>query len=176
EKILGKPGTPVKLKILREGKDEPFEVNLTRGTINVETVIGVKRHDDDSWEYTIDPKNKIGYIRLTQFAPNSYADMLRVVSKMKDAGVKGLILDLRYNPGGLLTSAVEISDMFIEDGLIVTIKPRSGIGDEEAYTKRSKDMFTSFPMICMVNDLSASGSEIVAACLQDHNRAVILGE
>ncbi|MFL5338742.1 MAG: S41 family peptidase [Gemmataceae bacterium] len=176
EKILGTAGTKVKLKILREGKDEPYEVDLTRATINVETVFGVKRLDDDSWDYMLDPQSKIGYIRLSQFAPNSYIDMKRVVTQLQKNGMKGLILDLRYNPGGLLTTAVEISDMFIEDGLIVTIKPRSGAGDEEAITKTSTDKFTNFPLVCMVNDMSASGSEIVSACLQDHNRAVILGE
>jgi C-terminal peptidase prc len=176
KKILGTAGTKVKLKILREGTEEPFDVELTRGVINVETVYGVKRNDDDTWDYMLDAKNKIGYLRLSQFAPNSYDDLKRAITKLQASGLKGLILDLRYNPGGLLTSAVQISDMFIEDGLIVSIKVRSGAGDEEAYTKTSKDNYTSFPMVCMVNDLSASGSEIVAACLQDHNRAVILGE
>jgi len=97
------------------------------------------------------------------------------VKKLDKEGMKGLVLDLRFNPGGLLTSAVQISDMFIDDGLIVTIKPRSGM-EEDAYYKRSKDRYTAFPMVCMVNGLSASGSEILAGCLQDQTRAIILGE
>jgi len=87
-----------------------------------------------------------------------------------------LILDLRFNPGGLLTSAVEISDMFIDDGLIVTIKPRSGVDEEVAYSGKHEGSFLEFPMVCMVNGLSASGSEILGGCLQDHHRAVVLGE
>src|SRR5262249_34765112 len=79
----------------------------------------------------------------------------------------------RFNPGGLLDSAVHISDLFIDDGLIVTIKPRSGA--ETSYVGRSKGSYTTFPMVCLVNGYSASGSEIVAAALQDHNRAMVLG-
>src|SRR5207302_5697445 len=89
-------------------------------------------------------------------------------------GVNGFILDLRFNPGGLLTSAIEISDMFIDDGLIVTIKPR--VGREIPYQGEHEGSFLNFPMVCLVNGLSASGSEIVAACLQDHERAIIMGE
>src|SRR5262249_49024710 len=98
------------------------------------------------------------------------------VSALAKDGVKGLILDLRYNPGGLLTSAIQISDLFIDDGLIVTIKPRSSAGDEWPAIGKSKGSYLKFPMVCMVNGMSASGSEIVAASLQDHQRAVILGE
>src|SRR5207302_493077 len=89
-------------------------------------------------------------------------------------GVNGFILDLRFNPGGLLTSAIEISDMFIDDGLIVTIKPR--VGREIPYQGEHEGSFLNFPMVCLVNGLSASGSEIVAACLQDHERAIVMGE
>src|SRR5439155_25500145 len=81
--ILGTAGTKVKLKVLREGKDEPFEVELSRAVINVETVYGVKRNIDDSWDYMLDPKSKIGYVRLSQFAPNTYDDLKRVVTKMQ---------------------------------------------------------------------------------------------
>jgi len=176
KKILGVPRTIVKLRVVREGAEKPLEFEVTRGLINVETVMGVKRNADDTWEYMIDPKSKIAYVRLTQFAPRSFEDMAAVVKHLDKEGVKGLILDLRFNPGGLLTSAVQISDLFIDDGVIVKIRPRPGVEDEQVYGGKHKDSFLGFPMVCMVNGLSASGSEIVAACLQDHNRAIILGE
>ncbi|HEV3145746.1 MAG TPA: S41 family peptidase [Gemmataceae bacterium] len=175
-KILGKAKTKVRLKMVREGADKPIEFEITRGTVDVETVLGVSRKPDDSWNFMIDPKSKIAYIRLTQFAPRSFEDMSDVVKQLQKEGIKGLILDLRFNPGGLLTSAVQISDMFIDDGLIVTIKPRAGVDDEVSYSGKHADSFLDFPMVCMVNGLSASGSEILAACLQDHHRAIILGE
>jgi C-terminal peptidase prc len=176
KKILGTPRTAVKVKVVREGVAEPIVYELTRGLISVETVMGTKRNPDDSWDYIIDPDSKIAYMRLTQFSPRSYQDMVDVMKSLEAKKIKGLVLDLRFNPGGLLTSAVQISDLFIDDGVIVKIRPRPGFEDEQAYTGKHENSYLNFPMVCMVNGLSASGSEIVAACLQDHNRAMILGE
>lgn len=173
EKILGKPGTKVKVIVEREGADKPLEFEITRDVIEVETVLGSRRQENDDWDYWVDPVNKIGYIRLTSFARNSSRDLSRVLAKLKKQQLKGFILDLRFNPGGLLTSAVEISELFIGDGLIVTIKPRVG---REASYYGSLGSYLDFPMVCLVNSGSASGSEIVAACLQDHKRAIIVGE
>src|SRR5690606_28672181 len=120
------------------------------------------------------PENKICYVRLTQFSRNTYRDLSRVMKELYEkAAVKGFILDLRFNPGGLLDSAVKISDLFIGDGMIVTIKQRKG--PETSYIGRSDGSFLEFPMVCLVNGYSASGSEIVSACLQDHGRAIIIG-
>jgi C-terminal peptidase prc len=175
KKIVGKAGTKVKLTVDREGVDHPLEFEVTRGLVEVESVLGVHRKPDDSWDFVIDPESKICYVRLTSFARNTARDLARVMQYLQETvGVKGLILDLRFNPGGLLTSAVEISDMFIDDGLIVTIKPRQG--REAAYTGEHEGSMLDFPMVCLVNGHSASGSEIVSACLQDHRRAVIMGE
>jgi carboxyl-terminal processing protease len=96
------------------------------------------------------------------------------MTKLDKEGVKGFILDLRFNPGGLLDSAWKISDLFIDDGLVVTIRPRAG--RPIPFTGEREGSLLNFPMVCLVNGLSASGSEIVAACLQDHKRALILGE
>src|SRR5262249_44626593 len=150
-KILGKAKTKVRLKVAREGADKPMEFEITRGQVDVETVLGVNRKPDDSWDFMIDPKSKIAYIRLTQFAPRSFEDISEVVQQLEKEGIKGLILDLRFNPGGLLTSAVQISDLFIDDGLIVTIKPRSGVDDETAYSGKHEGSYLSFPMVCLVN-------------------------
>ncbi|MCS7045905.1 MAG: S41 family peptidase, partial [Gemmataceae bacterium] len=174
KKILGKPGTKIKIIIEREGVDKPLEFNLIRGKVEMETVVGFKRKADDHWDYVIDPENKICYVRLTQFTENTYRDLEKVMRRLtKEVGIKGFVLDLRFNPGGLLDSAVKISDLFIDDGLIVTIRPRNG--PETSYVGRSDGSYTTFPMVCLVNGFSASASEIVAACLQDHGRAIIVG-
>lgn len=173
KKILGKEGTKVKLIIEREGVEKPIELELIRGKVEVETVLGHHRTKDDSWDYVIDPENRICYVRLTQFSRNTYRDLAAVMKKLSDKGIKGFILDLRFNPGGLLDSAVKISDLFIDDGMIVTVRPRNG--PEMSYVGRSDGSYLTFPMVCLVNGYSASGSEIVAACLQDHNRAIIMG-
>jgi len=93
--------------------------------------------------------------------------------KLQKAGIKGFILDLRFNPGGLLDQAVKISDLFIDDGTIVTIRPRTG--PPTSYMGSGKGRYRTFPMVCLVNGYSASASEIVSACLQDHGRALIVG-
>jgi carboxyl-terminal processing protease len=180
KKIQGKPGTKVKLLVQRQGVAEPLEFEVRRAVIEVESVMGVKRKDNDEWDYMLDPANKIAYVRLTGFARNTFRDLRTIMSKLapengkEDDRIKGLILDLRFNPGGLLSSAVQISDLFIDDGKIVTIRPR--VGREQTEHGRHEGSHLDFPMVCLVNGMSASGSEIVSACLQDHLRAIIMGE
>lgn len=175
EKILGEPGTQIDMTVEREGVAKPLEFTITRGAIQVETVMGHKRKANDEWEYVIDPENRICYLRLTQFSRNSFRDMRKVVANLSQkGGIKGFILDLRFNPGGLLQSAVDISDLFIDDGLVVSIRPR--VGREHSFSGEHDGSFLDFPMVCLVNGGSASGSEIVSACLQDHKRAIIIGE
>jgi carboxyl-terminal processing protease len=174
KRILGEPGTKVRLIVERKGEAEPLEFEITRDVVEVETVLGHRRNDDDSWDFYVDPSSKIAYVRLTTFARNTARELSRVMKQLDEKGINGLVLDLRFNPGGLLTSAVEICDLFVSDGLIVTIKPR--VGREARYPGRKGTDYVNFPMVCLVNGHSASGSEIVAACLQDHYRAVIIGE
>ena len=171
--IKGKPNTKIKLIVEREGEKKPLEFTLVRKDIEVESVLGYKRTDKDTWNYVIDPENKICYVRLTQFSEDTFPELEKVMKKLAKEGVKGFILDLRFNPGGLLDSAIKISDLFIDDGLIVTIRHRDG--SETSYVGRSDGSYTTFPMVCLINSGSASASEIVSACLQDHGRAIIMG-
>ncbi len=174
KKILGREGTKVKLILERQGEEKPITVELIRAFVEVETVLGNKRNPDASWDYVIDPENKICYVRLTQFSETSYRDLNRVMRELhKKVGIKGFVLDLRFNPGGLLDTAVKICDLFIDDGLIVTIRPRKG--QEISYLGKSDGSYTTFPMVCLINGGSASASEIVSACLQDHHRAIVVG-
>jgi carboxyl-terminal processing protease len=142
----------------------------------MESVLGFQRKSDDNWDYYVDPASQIGYIRVTSFTRNTSADLTRAVARLSKSGLKGLILDLRFNPGGLLTSACEVCDLFIDDGLIVTIRPRAGAGREQSQIGTHEGSHLDFPMVVLINGLSASGSEIVAACLQDHKRAIVIGE
>jgi C-terminal peptidase prc len=182
KKIKGRAGTKVKLQVEREGYDKPLEFEITRNRVDLESVLGMKRNDDDNWNFALDPQEGIYYIRLTSFTQKTFGDLQKVMKELNKKGIKGLVLDLRFNPGGLLSSAVGVSDMFIDDGLIVTVKPR--VGREESYLapidgdrqSRRNHAYLNFPMVCLVNGGSASGSEIVAACLQDHKRALIVGE
>ncbi len=155
-----------------EGKTETVEV--ARAVIRVATVMGDRYNPDGTWNFMLDEKNKIGYIRLTHFSRNSAAEMHAALLQLKKQGMKGLILDLRWNPGGLLTAATEISDMFIESGKIVSTKGRKT--QERTWRAKKRGTFSGFPMAVIINRYSASASEIVSACLQDHHRAVIIGE
>lgn len=174
EVILGKPGVPVTIVVQREGEKEPKEFTITRGRVSVETVLGVKRDDKDDWDYMIDPTSKIAYICLTQFSPSTFKELDVALRQLQRDGIKGLVLDLRFNPGGLLQSAVLISDLFLEDGLIVSVRPR--VGQPEEHHDRGAGKHTNFPIAVLVNGFSASAAEIVSACLQDYGRAVVVGE
>jgi len=174
-KIKGKPGTDVKLTVDREGVSKPIDLTITRGAIAVDTVLGFKLKDNDDWDYVIDPDNKIAYIRVTQFANTTTRELTRVVKELaKSNELKGMVLDLRFDPGGRLDAAVQICDMFIDDGLIVTIRPR--VGKEAKFHGQTEGSYLDFPMAVLINGGSASASEIVSACLQDHKRAVVVGE
>jgi C-terminal peptidase prc len=180
KKIQGKPGTKIKLVVEREGVDHPLEIEVTRSEIQIESVMGIDRKENDEWNFYLDPTSRIAYVRLTNFARRTHDDLVYVLSHLtRGKGINGLVLDLRFNPGGLLTSAVDICNMFLEDGRIVTIRPRNGRPqpyDADPKSGSESRKLLEFPMVVLVNGMSASGSEIVAACLQDQHRAVVMGE
>jgi carboxyl-terminal processing protease len=173
-RIRGEPGEPIDLTLLREGVAEPKDYRLERAAIHVDTVLGDVRDAHDQWNFFIDPSAKIGYVRITAFSEQTAEELNAVMEKLVEQQMRGLVLDLRNNPGGLLRSAVAISDLFIDHGKIVTTKGRRGevLDDYEA----TSGEYLDFPMVVLVNQYSASASEIVAACLQDHKRAVVVGQ
>ncbi len=163
--MRGKPGTSVKIMILRKNLDEPLNFNITR------EIIVAKGIKSELLE------NNIGYIRLSSFQTKSTRDLDDYISKLKKESsnkLVGLILDLRNNPGGVLGAAVGISDLFLEEGKIVFTKGRTSSSDLE-YFATPQDILHGLPMIVMINEGSASASEIVAGALQDNKRATILG-
>jgi carboxyl-terminal processing protease len=178
--IQGEAGTKVILTVLHDGQKKPEDITITRALIKVPSVMGDQRQKDhpEEWNFFMDEANKIAYVRLTAFNETSADELRTVLEDLKKEGLRGLILDLRFNPGGLLKSAVEVSRMFIADGRIVTTRGRNQ--EEEAFDADGKGALLvpakDYPMAVLINKYSASASEIVAAALQDHNRAVIVGE
>ncbi|MGI9285351.1 MAG: S41 family peptidase [Pseudomonadales bacterium] len=161
--MRGPPDSEIKLTIAREG-EPPFEVTLTRAVIEVKSVKS----------RVLEPG--YGYLRISQFQNNSGSAARKKLEKMlkKDPDMKGLVLDLRNNPGGVLQAAVEITDLFINDGLIVYTEGRVKEVDTR-YNSDTPDLTNGLPLVVLVNGGSASASEIVAGALQDHQRAVIVG-
>ena len=176
EVLTGRPGTDVKLTVLHEGSEDPETLTLTRAIINIPSVIGDQRKPNDEWDLLIDKDKKIGYVRVTGFNEHTADELHKILDQFKNEGGKGLILDLRDDPGGLLSSAVEISDMFLEKGEIVSTKGRNTQPRHFEAQKDSPFEDASIPMVVMVNQNSASASEILAAALQDHKRAAVVGQ
>lgn len=163
--MRGKPGSKIVLTIVREGESKPLRIKVKRAVIQLRTV-----------------KNRIlepgyGYLRITQFQGNTDKDVYKALHKLikEDHGkLKGLVLDLRNNPGGVLPVAVKVADAFIRNGLIVYTKGRTSDSELE-YSAAPDDLLKGAPIVVLVNGGSASASEIVAGALQDHKRAIIMG-
>lgn len=164
KKMRGKPGTKVTLTIFRKGVEKPFKVELVRDLIKVKSV---KTKELEN--------GKIGYIRLTQFQENSAEEFEKALKSFKNK--EGIIIDLRNNPGGLLTSAVSIADMLLPKGkLIVYTQGRDPKNKEEFYSQSDPIVDKKIPIAVIVNKGSASASEILTGALKDNNRAIIVGD
>jgi carboxyl-terminal processing protease len=175
DRMRGPPGEPVTLTILHPGEQEPIEVNLDRAVIRVDTVLGDTRNDQGEWNYFLEGYDRVGYLRINSFSEQTDAELKRALDWLIGREVRGVILDLRNDPGGMLGAAIRVCDLFIDSGVIVTTRRRDGsIRDARTATKRGT--YPDFPVAVLVNSFSASASEIVAACLQDHGRAVVVGE
>jgi len=172
ELMQGQPGTAVKVKVRhRDGETE--DLSVTRAIIELPTVLGDHRNPDDSWDYMLDKEAKIGYVRITSFAQKTAQELRDAIESLKKQGMKGLVLDLRNNPGGLLPAAVEISNMFVPEGKIVSTRGRNTV--ERVFEADKSKLLTDVPLVVLVNGNSASASEIVSAALQDHDRAAVVG-
>ena len=173
KRIKGKLGTTVKLTVRHlDGTSE--EIEVARQIVRVETVLGDRRNDDATWDFMLDDEKKIAYVRVTAFARHTTSELGAALEKLTSQNMQGLILDLRSNPGGLLSTAIQISDMFIEEGRIVSTSGRNV--EEKTWDAHRRGTYSDFPMVVLVDNFSASASEIVAACLQDHERAIVVGQ
>lgn len=173
-RLKGKAGTKVTLTVYHPFKDVKEQLTIVREQIHVETVLGDHRKPDDAWNYLFDAQKRIAYVRLTAFGRDTAGELRKILTELNKDKLRGLILDLRFNPGGLLTSAVEVSNLFVSEGRIVSTTGRNS--PERVWNARKEGSLEGFPMVVLVNRYSASASEIVAACLQDHKRAIVVGE
>ena len=175
--ITGPENTPVTLT-LKSLDGTVKDYTLVRRKINVVSVKGFKQLPGGKWDYLIDPQEKIAYLQLTQFQKATADELAEAVRQLQAEGARGIILDLRYNPGGLLQSAVEVCDRFMGKGLVVSThgdRPVQATPPSEHYS-RTEASDVALPMVCLVNEYSASASEIVSGALQDRHRALIVGK
>ncbi len=190
ELLRGMEGEPVTLTVSRKGKDPTREVELVRDVIHIDTVLGDTRNPDGSWNFFLEDHPKVAYLRLDSFGDQTGAEMRDAIVDLKQRGMEGLILDMRGNPGGLLPAAIDVCDLFvdpgappstgpngeqIEAGLILTTRDRRGRVQREYYAHNDGTV-NGFPIAVLIDEGSASAAEIVAACLQDHGKAVVMGE
>lgn len=173
KKLMGEPGTQVKLKVRHlDGKEQ--EYSITRSRISTRTVKGIHR-DGENWTYCIDQNLGLDYIRVSQFNETTPAEMRQALERIQVGGVNGLILDLRDNGGGSLQAAVDMANLFLKEGLIVSVKPRPGRGEDVNYYADAPGTLPDFPLLVLVNGQTASASEIVSGSLQDNGRAKVMG-
>lgn len=159
--MRGKPQTPIVLTVVRKGENKPIIIKIIRDIIKIKSV------------YFKTIQNDILYIRVASFDKKVTKGLIKAINDNPDS--KGIILDLRNNPGGLLDQAINVSDVFIDDGIIVSQKGRD-VSNEEKFYAKSSTTLTDVPLIVLVNGGSASASEIVSGALQDHKRAVVVGQ
>ena len=163
EKLKGKENTKVKVTVVRDGIKDPKEVEITRAVVELKYVKSKM----------VDDKNKIGYLRLTQFGENVYPDVAKALEGLQKQGMKALIFDLRSNPGGALDQAIKISSMFLKEGKVVSVKSKDG---EEQISNREGKYYGDFPLVILINGGSASASEIVSGAIKDNKRGILVGE
>jgi carboxyl-terminal processing protease len=163
ESMRGEPGSDIKITVLRSGKSVPDDLTITREVIKVASVR--QRTLEDGY----------GYLRIAQFQSGTGPEVEKAINSLRDDGqLSGLVIDLRNNPGGVLQSAVDVSDIFVDDGLIVYTAGRINNADMK-FSASTPDTLEGVPIVVLVNEGTASASEIVAGALQDHGRAVIMG-
>ena len=188
--MRGRPGTKVHLIIQPFGTTEQRDVFVERAIIQISSVLGDTRNPDGTWNFVLEDHPDIAYLRVVNFGEATGKE-LNATLKPLLGNVSGLILDLRGNPGGLLSAAVEVCDLFVDEGSIVSIRRRAGFGRPREKTASARDAVitevyeatggnttvpTDLPIVVLIDKYSASASEIVAACLQDHGRAQIVGQ
>ncbi len=165
EMLRGKTHTKVTITVIHEGESEPVDITIERAKIHLNSTRGTRIVDEDG---------KIGYVAITSFQDNTIDDLDAAVKELEKQGMESLILDLRFNPGGLLNIAVGMADKFIKKGLIVSTKGRHKSQHHE-YKAHKSVTYENFPLIILVNNGSASASEIVAGAVKDHKRGLLLG-
>ncbi|MEO6434839.1 MAG: S41 family peptidase [Tepidisphaeraceae bacterium] len=175
--ITGPSGSTVTLTVRSPG-GQVKDYDIKRETIKVASVKGWLHRPGGGWDYFVDAENKIAYLRMTNFTKSTSDELNKAADELRKSGAKGMILDLRYNPGGLLSAATEVTDKFLHDGLIVkTEAERRDTPNQPTFAQaHADDDELALPLVVLVNQYSASASEIVSGALKDQNRARVVGE
>ncbi|HEV3162549.1 MAG TPA: S41 family peptidase [Isosphaeraceae bacterium] len=171
-RIVGPAGSVVKLKVAhRDGKE--VVLDITRGAIRIRTVVGPRPGDVGRGTWMIDPDNKVGYTRIVQFAPATAGELKDAIRSLQDQGMKGMILDLRSCPGGMLQAALDVANLFLREGPIISARGRDGA---EVISKADPDKYLgAFPLVILINEQTASAAEVTAGALQARDRAILVG-
>jgi carboxyl-terminal processing protease len=169
-RMRGEPGESVGLTILHFGQTTPQDVTLARAIIKIPSVLGDARDEHGQWNFTLAEHPNIGYLRIISFGEQTVSEMETALASLEKQNAQAVVIDLRHNFGGILRTAVSACDFFVKDGVIVTTRGRDKKQNLETFRASGKARYTA------VDHLTASAAEIVAACLQDHRRAVVIGE
>ncbi len=174
--LRGKPGAAVNLGVRRGDEEKQLDFQLVRAVIQIDSVRGFKRTGGGDWNFFLPGDDHLGYVRIESFGESTVDEFEAAMQQLTKGNCRGAIIDLRNNPGGLLDAAEEICDLFLPAGkLIVSTRGRNGRGEKD-YLATGRGPYQELPLVVLIDDRSASASEIVAACLQDHQRATIVGQ
>jgi carboxyl-terminal processing protease len=172
KRILGPKDSRVKLR-LRHPDGQEAEIALTRSLIKVPSVKGFRRDAENQWQYVVDAENQIAYVAITHFTSTTADDLRKLLQRLQEQGLKGLIVDLRFCPGGLLSTTVAIAELFFNEGAIVTVKGHQGEGSTSK--AQGHALIPDIPLVVLLNEQTASAAEVLAGALRDNNRATLLG-
>lgn len=174
--LRGDPGEPLTLTIRHEHQEATHKVELVREVINIESILGDIRGPDRKWDFIVADDPRIAHVRIASFGDRTAAELERVLNRLTAEGVEGVVLDLRDNPGGALEAGISVCELFLPPNQLV-VETRGRDGELlQRYETRKSGPFRDLPLVVLVNQNSASAAEIVAACLQDHGRALIAGQ
>jgi carboxyl-terminal processing protease len=175
QKLRGACGETVRLVVDRPGRTGTMVIDVPRDWAKEETVLGLRRRADESWDYWLDSADKIAYLRLTRFSRDTFADATAIVRRLSKSAMKGLVLDLRFCPGGLILESIKTMGLFLPKDAEIITAWRQG-KRLSTFTVTESEGLPRVPMICLINGESSLAAEMVAASLQDHRRAIIVGE
>lgn len=173
--MRGPVGEAVTLKLRRLDVPEPLQVSIKRADIQIDSVYGDRIRADSSWDYFLEEDSRIAYVRITLFGERTLEEFRKALNEIRGKA-EAVVLDLRYNPGGILPVSVAMCDMLVNEGVVVSTKGRNDMFAMELKATNKVELDQSIPMVVLVNDQSASASEIMSGCLQDLGRAKIAGE
>lgn len=171
-RIIGPPGAPVSLTLEADGRVRA-KPTITRAAIQIESVEGFSRGEDHRWSFLLDPAHRIGYAHVNQFSPTTAKDLGAALEALDGQGLKGLVLDLRDCPGGLLDAALSCVNLFLAKGKILSVRGRGQ--DEKTFEADGKAPLADVPLVVLINGQTASAAEIVSGALKDNDRAVLVG-